>query len=486
MTKILDRIKYIKDNYLIEVIILSVIVLVLINTLFIYPVVGKADNGDFGRLMIYGGVDNISNEYNKIYDGFLHTKYLISNPGILIPFYKNWVSGTILLKFAVLIFLIIHNVTTNLFDIRYLAFVYCLVFLLGIFLIVSFKKFSSILKIIAGIFIILFFTSACYITYFNSFFGEAGTIVFFFLNIGTYLHLITRENPSTRHFAYFFIASGAFLTSKSQLLPLLVFMIIVYAGLYIYYKQRKHRRNIIVGSLLVIFLCTASYFSLTDTMNRNNIYQSVFLGVLKGSKNPEKDLQELGIDKKFMVFYDHSFYNKKGGHDPLGKEMKEEFYPNVSFGKVLVFYMKHLDRLWEKIVYSANTAYDFKNLHKGSFLRGQYDPNKKVNNFRVELIKKFPGIHHNIYAFIIFSIAYLSVLIVYFVKYKDRTTRLLVLMFLSILLSGASQLVLPVIGSGDGDFGKHLFFLNFAYDVMAGITLLWIVHIVSKVKTLKI
>lgn len=497
VTKILDIIKYIKNNYLIEAIILTITALILINTLFIYPIIGKCDNGDFGRLMIYGGLGNISNEYSKIYDGFLHTKYLISNPGMFIPFYINWVSGTILLKAAVFIFLSVHNINiidlfnlrllvvhnindTNLFDIRYLAFVYCVVFVLGIFLIVSFKKFSSILKLTAGIFIILFFTSTCYITYFNSFFGEAGVIVFFFLNIGTFLYLITRENPSTRHFVYFFIGSGAFLTSKSQLLPLLVFMLIVYGGLYIYYKQCKYRKNIIIGSLLVTVLCTASFFSLTATMNENNIYQSVFLGILRGSKTPEKDLQELGVDKKFIVYNNYSFYHRDREHDPMGQEMKEEFYPKVSFGKVLVFYTKHLDRLWGKIVHSADYAYKFSSVGLGNFMRGQYDPHKIVNNFRVKLIEKFPGIHRSIYIFIIFSIAYVSVIIFYFIKYKDRTTRLLVLMLLFILLSGSSQLVLPVIGSGDGDLGKHLFFLDFAYDVMAGIALLWIVHIISK------
>ncbi|MDF2503960.1 hypothetical protein [Clostridium sp.] len=484
MEKILDRVKYIKNNYLIETIILIVIAIILINTLFLYPVVGKIDNGDFERLMRYGGLSNLSNEYDKAYDGFLHTKYLISNPGILIPFYTDWISGTILLKVAILISFIIHNFNSNLFDIRYLSFVYCVAFLLGVFLIVSFKRLTPLLKIIAGAFIVLFFTSTCYITYFNSFFGEAGIIVFFFLNVGTYLYLITRDKPRTRHFVYFFIASGGFLTSKSQVIPLLVCMIVIYGALYIYYKEKKYRKNIIIGSLIVVLLCTASYFSLTDTMNENNIYQSVFSGVLRDSKTPQMDLQELGIDKKFMVFYGHSFYNDKGGHDPVGKEMLQEFYPNVSFGKVLIFYLRHLDRLWEKIVDSANNDYDFSNLGRWNFTKGQYNPNKRINNFRVKIIKKFPNIHHNIYSFIGFSIAYLAVAIFYFIKCKDRVTRLLILMLLFILASGASQLVLPVIGSGHGDFGKHLFLLNFSYDIMLGIALLWIVNIICKIVTI--
>jgi hypothetical protein len=479
MTKVIKKMNYIKNNYLIEIIILIVIAIILINTLFIYPIVGKGDNGDFERLMRYGGLNNIHNEYNEIYDKSFHNKYLIGNLGIFIPVYINWVSCAILLKLAVLLCLTVNNVTSNVFDIRYLAFIYCVVFLLGVFFIVSFKKFNYIMKITAGIFIILFFTSTCYITYFNSFFGEAGTIVFFFLNIGTYLYLITRKNISTRHFVYFFIASGGFLTAKSQNIPLLIFILIIYGALYVHYKQKKFRKNIIIGTLIVILVCSISYFSLSDTMNENNIYQSVFWGVLIGSKTPEKDLQEIGADKKFIVFYGHTFYDRKWGHDPMGKEMLKEFYPKVSFGKVLVFYIKHLDRLWEKIVDSSNNAYAFSNIGEWSFIKGQYNPSKNVNNFRVKLIEKFPYIHHNIYVFIGFSMAYLLVVIFYFIKYKDGITHLLLLMLLFILASGASQLVLPIIGSGAGDFGKHLFLLNLSYDAMVGIAVLWIVHIIS-------
>lgn len=60
----------------------------------------------------------------------------------------------------------------------------------------------------------------------------------FFLSFGTYLNLITKDNPSIRHF-YIFIASAGFLTSKAQELPLLIFMFLVYAGLFVYYKYKN-------------------------------------------------------------------------------------------------------------------------------------------------------------------------------------------------------------------------------------------------------
>lgn len=481
MKIILKKINYIKQNYLIEAIMIIIIGSILLNTLFIYPVVGRFNNGDFDRLMSYGGISEMGRNYHEIYDGFMHTKYLISDSGVLLPFYWDWVSIAILVKLAVILSEAINGFATKIFDIRYLSVIYCAMFLIGNFLILSYRRFSKIIKIAAGAFIILFFTSTCYIAYFNSFYGEAGTIVFFFLNIGTYLYLITRHKPSVRDFVCFFIASGGFLTAKSQNLPLFLFMLIIYGSLYYFYREKSHRKSILIGSAVVFAFCFISYFSLTDTIKQNNIFQSVFTGVLRGSKTPEKDLEYLGLNKKFVAFSGHSFYNKDKGLDPLGKDMMREFYPNISNWKILGFYLTHPDRMWQKIEDAADSAYSFSKPGKWSFQKNQFDPQKKLNNFRVNLIDKFPAFHHSLYGYIVFSIIYFGISVFYLIRSKEKDIKLLNLMVIFILVCGSSQFILPVIGAGHGDFDKHIFLLNLSYDAMLGIALLWCLHIVDKI-----
>ncbi|WP_234121847.1 glycan biosynthesis hexose transferase WsfD [Clostridium hydrogenum] len=493
MKLVLQKLKYIKNNYLIETIILIIIGIILLNTLFIYPVMGRFNNGDFDRLMVYGGLSEIANKYSKIYDNFFHIKYVITDPGVLLPFYWDWVSEAILVKIAVILSLVAHAFTSKVFDIRFLAFIYCAIFLTGNFLILSYKRFSKVTKIVAGAFIILFFTSTCYIAYFNSFYGEAATIVFFFLNIGTYLYLITRDKPKIKDFICFFIASGAFLTAKSQNLPLLVFMLIIYGSLYFFYREANYRKSILIGSIVVVAFCCISYGSLTDTIKENNIFQSVFRGILLNSKHPEKDLQELGIDKKFVAYDGHSFYNKDKGLDPMGKDMLKEFYPKVSNLKILGFYLRHLDVTWERIKDAANNTYAFSDPGKWSFQKGQFDSKKMVNNFRTKLIDKFDNLHKgdylykfhdfykNVYVYIVFSIIYLGISLFYLIKSKERDIKLLNLMLIFILITGSSQFILPMIGAGHGDFGKHLFLLNLSYDIMLGIAVAWCTQMLSRV-----
>ena len=492
MDFILKKIRLIREQYLIETIILILISIILISTLFIYPIFGKSDNGDFGRLMIYGGLSNISNRYKDIYDGYFHLNYIISDPWGILPINVDWVSGSVLLKIAVLLFSITHLFLSNLFDVRYLAFTYCIVFLIGIFLILSYKGFSKPIKIAAGIIIIFIFTDVSYISYFNSFFGEAGTIVFFFLNIGTYLHLISKDVPKVKDFVWFFIASGAFLTGKAQNIPLLAFMLIIYVSLFIYYKEKRQRKAIIIGALLVTVICIGSLISITKTMNQNNLYQAVFSGVLRGSKSPEKDLKELGLNKSLEVYEGHSFYVKNAKFQPMGSYMETEFYPHISSFKVLFFYFAHPDRMWQKIVESANNAYAFYLPGRSNFIKGQvtFDSNGKViinkpiNDFRSKLIdylKKHPIVKNNIFTLVPFCVVFFIIVIIDLIKNKNKERRLLNLMLLFVLATASSQLILPEIGSGHGDLGKHLFLMNLAFDAMMCISLLWILHIILKV-----
>lgn len=484
MKYILKKLNYIKDNYLIEAIILIIIGLILLNTLFINPVIGRYNNGDFDRLMVYGGIGEKGNGYDKIYDGYMHVKYQIKYPGVFLPVYWDWVSGAILVKLAVVLSVFDNLFKATVFDIRYLGFIYSAIFLIASFFILSYKRFSKITKIAVGAFIILFFTSTCYIAYFNSFYGEAGTIVFFLLNVGTYLFLITKKEPKIRHFVYFFIASGGFLTAKSQNLPLFIFMLIIYGSLYLCYKEAKYRKSILIGTAVVFAFCFISYFSLTDTIKENNIFQSVFSGVLRESKTPEKDLEELGLDKKLVVYADHSFYNKDKGLDPLGEEMMRDFYPKASNWKVLGFYLRHPNILWDRIEDAAKNTYAFSKPGKWSFEKNKFNPNKKVNNFRIDFLEKYKALHHNVYVYIIFSIAYLGISAGYLIKSKQSDIKLLNLMMIFILVAGSSQFILPMIGAGHGDFGKHLFLLNFSYDIMLGIALVWCVHIILKLFSL--
>lgn len=456
-------VKKLKNNSsLSNYIIFAIIVLLssyLIYTLVLTPVIGKADNGDFGRMYNSLGIGPLGNSYHEIYTGYFQQTWKISSPGFFIPWCNDWVFGCWLLKIPSL-FALMFGV--KYFDIRAVGIFYSLIFLLGVYLILKYSKINSLGKLFGGIFILIFFTDSSYISYFNSFFGEATTISFLFLFIGSILNLIDKDNPKKLDLLFLFFASFGFLTSKTQQLPLLIFMILIYIALYKFYPT--YRKLILSSSLIVITMCIITFFSIGTYTNRNNIYQAVFTGVLKGSETPKEDLIDLGLDPKFAPLANSGFYDKGLAFDPLGDEMMKDFYPNIGLSKILKFYAKHPNRAFEKFIASAENAYDFHKSSERDFNKGEYTTNKLINNFRVSLINKYPGIHRNFTVFFTFSLIYLLVLIYHFFKFKNREYKILTLTLLFLLAAGASQLVLPVIGSGEADFGKHLFLINLAYD----------------------
>ncbi|MBS6007804.1 MAG: hypothetical protein KIB43_12710 [Clostridium baratii] len=525
-TKIRNYFKGLEKRDYIAIGFTSALLLYLIYVLLVGPIFGKADNGDFGRLYRFIGLSDFGSTYEEIYDGFLHQTYN-SNPMMVLTLWApEWVSGGWFLKISYILNLFLNPANYSviycikaitlvvlfilglkfikkkfkkkslvyilyvilssivsvyiltgfskniLFDVRFVSILYIAIFTLGFYWIMTYNKFNSFTRVLIGIFVLLFFTDQCYIGYFNSFFGEGTMISFTFLTIGAFLRLIQKESPREREFIIFLISSFGLITSKTQMLPLLLLLILVYIALYVYYKG--FRKLVMTLSICIVAIGIIQYFSIGDHTNKNNIYQAVFTGVTKDSPNPEEDLIELGVNPKFAANAGSAFYDPDLKYEPLGDEMLNEFYPNVSFTKVLKFYLKHYDRAYEKFKVSAENAYRFYDVSQTDFVKGSKWEDKKINSLRTDLISKYPEVHKNFYIFFMFSLIYLITLGYYFFKSKKRETKLLTVFLLYILASGASQLVLPVIGSGEADFGKHLFGLNLYYDVLIGTAIAFI------------
>jgi hypothetical protein len=464
--------KGLSTKHIIIVTIISIISLILIYSIIINPVIGKSDNGDFGRMYKLLGLSDIGTTYEQQFDSYFHMIYRVSNFQYLLPWCSNWVMGCWLGKIAFVLNRELNILNPGYFDIRYFGALYSMIFTIGVYFILRYNKFSNFARVVCGIFIILFFTDGIYISYFNSFFGEATTISCFFLMIGSFLYLISRKEPSKIHFIFFFISSACFLTSKTQQLPLLLFMWIIYFALYKFYLV--HKKFILIVSIFVTVLCVLTFISIDDYTNKNNIYQSVFTGILYASENPQEDLKDLGLNPKFSLNSGTGFYDKDLEYEPLFEEMLEEFYPNISLGKVLKFYISDPVRAWEKVSVSADYTYSFYKIDQNNFIKGADYESKLVNSFRYNLFQAFPEAHRNIFVFIGFSIVYLIVIGFYFFKSKKKEVKLLTLMLLFLLAAGASQLVLPVLGSGFADFGKHLFLINLSYDILLGTVLVWV------------
>ena len=78
---------------LIIISILSILTLILFYCLILTPALGKADNGDFGRMYKLLGLSDMGFTYEECYDFYFHQTFRFTNYGYLLPWCENWVMG---------------------------------------------------------------------------------------------------------------------------------------------------------------------------------------------------------------------------------------------------------------------------------------------------------------------------------------------------------------------------------------------------------
>ena len=101
--------------------------------LFVRPITGVADNGDFARIMNSTGLQYISDSSSDRYFGYVNRLY---KTGFILPFGGGYFSTELpIVLLAVFISRTLLN--TELFDIRFLAAIYTLIFTGAVFLVVG-------------------------------------------------------------------------------------------------------------------------------------------------------------------------------------------------------------------------------------------------------------------------------------------------------------------------------------------------------------
>jgi hypothetical protein len=445
--------------------------------LLIDPIIGRQNNGDFGRTMFISGLTNISDRYADIYDGFIHSKYLINPFLYLIPWGPDWTCGVIIIKISIVLNLISHSF--KYFDIRFLAFLYIIIFSFSVYLILKHVHLSGskVFKWLSGGIMALLFTDIGYVSYFNSFFGEAASYVFLFLFIGSAMFLVEKEEPTKWNIMFFMITSILFLTAKSQNTPLIVFVILFYLRLLFMYKETILRRTIVWFTIVSILITGLAFVSIGHVTTICNKYQTVFTGILKDSPTPRKDLQYLGLDKSFAQLAGTNFFTQGLPIDPMDKSLEKDLYSKISSIKVLNFYITHPQRLYSKLMVVSQNAFVFYRINEGNYQKGEYgNSNKIYNTFNTWLSNKYQHIFQNLYLVIGFTVLYFLILLFYHFNEKSIRKKAYIEIFILIGLFGASQYILPIIGSGEADLAKHLFFLNLCYDMMFAASFVWIIE----------
>ena len=288
-----------------------------------------------------------------------------------------------------------------------------------------------------------------YLLYFHSFYGEALQFVCVMVLTASLLQLA--RTPSlgwtvTACLAAYFMAGA-----KLANIPFALCAVAA-AGMLI------GKRRLLLLPVGATVLCMLLLFgSIPDWMTRDTTYQSVFFGILKESPTPEEVVAVLGLPPEYVQLQNTHAYLEQYPIDITSPEFHRQFFDRIGKIDVLAFYLHHPVRFVKK-------------LSRAMTYSGSVRPPSLANSgtVRMGITNRYSiWSHLRLRTRLLYEpavlwamLALLSVTVLWLLFCAIRTRRLPPKTLLITLLTVGlfANLVLPILGNGEADLAKHMFF----------------------------
>ena len=437
--------------------------------LFFPPVIGVADNGDFARVMRQAGLTHLDprETYEQRYFHYAHTRYAFTDHA-----WGGYVSShVILVNVAAWLGRIADG---RVFDIRvlgacYLALLLTALALIGRYLPAGRRRSAggeAIVTAAALAALVFVFADVGYLAYFNSFFGEPYALVGMLLLAGAALAIAAADRPSGAMLALLAAAAFAVATSKIQNAPLGLAFALLFARLFTLRRDRQWRLQASAGLAAVVLGSLAMLALAPDGLRHINLYQTVFYGILKDSPSVSADMRELGIPEKYAALAGTNYFQKDTAIPQDDPELRREVLEKLGHKDVLLYYLRHPDRLRQKLERAAENGVYIRPKYLGNYDREAGRPPGALAWTFSGWSRLKPHLPHTLPWVTGFYSLYALSLGICWMRLRSPRARLIAETLAAVALAGAFSFVVPVLGDGEADLAKHLFMFNVCSDMM--------------------
>jgi len=298
--------------------------------LFIPPVVGLANNGDFGKVIgIFDLTGPLPDE-----NAWADTRWEFN------PKKHYWAeyytSEHVLLAAAIAVNTVFSK--DGYFDIRAIGLIHAALFLVALHLLWTLLEEAPRALRIATCGAVLFcFTDVMYVSYLNSFYMDVGAWLFFSIAAMLYLRLLRWRRG--RDAFWFALCCAMAITAKAQhaVFGFWVAALVLASGNLIWPKQRMRIIAFAVClALLAAFWITRS--APPDYASRA-LFTVVFFQIVPHSRNPAETIRALGLDDSDRRYVGmHAFAESSPMNDAA---YVEQFRRRISYGRLAWFYLTH-------------------------------------------------------------------------------------------------------------------------------------------------
>ncbi|MBU8869408.1 MAG: hypothetical protein KOO60_00915 [Gemmatimonadales bacterium] len=278
---------------------------IIIYQLFVPPIIGVADNGDYHRVMGPLGLEPTVTEWSDCYFDHVNRQYRFGS-----TLEAAFPTSQVLLGKAALA---VSGAVAkgDHFDLTVLGGVNTAVYLLGIYLILlHFSSLSPAARIIGGVFLTLMATDVSNVSFFNSFYSESASLIFLTLMIGVFLTINRQARIRAWHILGFFFIAAFFVAAKPQNHPLAVPVVLI-AGVWLWRKTRTvDLLAFAAGGLALLVFAGYLYSSVPDQIKYYNRWNVLFYSILADSPDPRADLSELDLEPDLAAYAGRSAFEE--------------------------------------------------------------------------------------------------------------------------------------------------------------------------------
>ena len=304
--------------------------IILVWQLVIPPVVGLANNGDFGKVI---GIFNMQApsgddflfadtryEFSPRYHyraQFYSTEQLLLLPALAL----NWVFSK-----------------DGYFDLRWIGVVHAAI------LLIAFRLFEPLadgapraMRLTMLTLAVVIFCDVMYVNHLNSFYMDAGALVFLLLTAVLYLRVLRwRRSTDT---ALLILCPALLVTSKAPhaLLGLWI-AVLLFATRRLLWPKTGRR-----FAIAALFLVSLSILWLWESAPKyyafNGCYSVVFVQILPHAENVERTMAELGLEQSWKSRIGTHAYDSKARLDEPG--VREALMARLSYFKLARFFLTH-------------------------------------------------------------------------------------------------------------------------------------------------
>jgi hypothetical protein len=341
-----------RANALILAAALSVAAVFLAAQLFVPPVVGLADNGDYERVMGYAGFQHTTADSAERYYTFFRTRYAVASPGW---FRGGYHSSETLLAYAARL---VHLASSRdaIFDIRVLGAIHAALFLLALAGILrACRGLAVSTQAVVAALLVFFFTDVGYVAPFNSFYSQTASLLFLLLTAAVAAEAVRRGRLDGVLLPAYFGAALLFTGSKPQEAPSSAVLALFGVRLAGVRPAGAWKRP---AAWLAVGLCAFGVWyarHVPRTLRAATMYQVVFDDLLAYSPNPKDDAAALDLPLGWMSYRGTNPYAPDS--PLLDPGFQSRFLERTGFRRILGFYALHPDRLVGRVGRAADQAW---------------------------------------------------------------------------------------------------------------------------------